>query len=219
MNHFIITRYGLCNSDPGWYASRIPLFRRYLQSLANQTNKNFSVLLLIDDSTPQESITECESLLPDKRFSLSKRGLKEPFPEPVLQTRMDSDDTVANNFVERVQRSIAPGKMLNFENGYILVGATFYRIRYTSNMFLSVWDTESCYQCEHTLMYTKYPVMNIKGEPMWAHSEHPNSWTWAQYGWGKLPCMWRKPYKHLALFPSRPDERFAHFKKAPDRFC
>lgn len=210
MNHYIITRYGLCNSDPEWYTSRIPFFRRYLRSLVNQTNTNFSVLLLVDDATPQESIKECESFLPDDRFSLSKRGLKEPFPKSVIQTRIDSDDSIANNFVECVQKQITPGKMLNFENGYIAVGEACYRIRYTSNMFLSVWDTESCYKYEHTRMHEKYPVINIAGDPMWLHSEHPHSWTWTQHGWGKIPFMWRKPYKRLAFIPSRPDERFVN---------
>jgi len=107
-----------------------------------------------------------------------KRGPKDPFDEPTIQIRIDSDDYIANDFVEKVVDNIKEGHMLYFLNGYIERNNKFYAEQYPNNMFTALWDKKSVYQTAHDLMQRRYPPIAIPGDPMWIHVWHETATTW-----------------------------------------
>ena len=173
-----MTRYGIMNSDPSWYKARLPYVKRYIESLRQQTYKDFQVLLLVDDSIPPECLTDLNRLAFDDRMDISKRGAKDPFDEPTLQIRIDSDDYIANDFVEKVVKHAKPGHVLHFVNGYIERNGRFYEKKYAHNMFLALWARESVYQTAHDLMHKRYETIPIEGDSMWIHVWHETATTW-----------------------------------------
>ena len=161
--HVIMTRFNLATpgresairNRPGWLAERFALFERYcLPSVAGQTCRNFHWILYFDAATPPEfrdRIEACRRIFPFVPYFTGlfpasgwPRSIHETFafqPDMLLTTRLDNDDALALDYVERVQAAVrqaglAPGGY-NFTNGCILGDGALYRLAHPSNAFFS----------------------------------------------------------------------------------
>jgi len=181
MNHTIITRYNVGCIDREWCAERLKLLQeRYLPSLEAQTCQNFRALLIVDRKTPKDMIDELESVLPNGRYivTMAYRENLTLGIENNLTTRLDSDDEVADYFVDEIQRRAKPGHIINFTDGWIEEDDWLHPFSYASSMFLSLYHHErDCYYKEHNHMPLHFPVISIGGMRAWIHVQHPGAIT------------------------------------------
>lgn len=174
----MLTRYGLNNADPAFYRARMDLFKRYyLTSLASQTEKNFTVLLRVDDKFPEESRRELEKVLSryDLNVQITQNWKATMGAGMHITTRMDNDDAIARDFISRVQAAAKPGHMVNFVDGIIEHGGRHYTWSASSNMFLSlVHDEFDAYCQSHTQMVKWFPCISIAvpGRRFWIHVQN-----------------------------------------------
>lgn len=155
---------------PEWLEHRFQLFERYtLPSLSAQTCKDFKWIVLIDRETPQaykERLEGCVERCPnlhiirvrsDKGYlstqvfrEVIQRDMKEVYGEnfkdgQVLTTWMDNDDSLAIDFVERVQQeaaklSVKRPTFIVFHYGlqYFTQREVAVRHRFKNNHFISL---------------------------------------------------------------------------------
>jgi hypothetical protein len=167
--HFLITRFNLAlrhwESDKNgvpvrteeWLWRRFDLFERYcLPSVASQTNKDFSWLVLFDASTPQRfrrkiaGYGELEKFVP-VYVDCIKAGFRKSLVDIVLgqldsdidrviTTRLDNDDAIHRRAVEVIQDSVS-GKefeVINLQDVYYLEGERLCKWRSECNQFVSI---------------------------------------------------------------------------------
>ena len=170
IKHVILTRFNLATpgreqairNQPGWLAERFELFERYcLPSIAAQTNKNFDWIIFFDEQTPAEFKERIESLRKIQEFHPYYTGL---FPADgwadairnvlgaqqertlLLTTRLDNDDGLARDYIDRLQRSAANIRetakpvAFNFTKGFILAQDRLYGHSHKSNAFASLLE-------------------------------------------------------------------------------
>jgi hypothetical protein len=164
--HVLITRFNLATpgreSDirnrPGWLAERFDLFDRHcLPSVAAQTVTDFVWVVLFDEETPapfKERIEACRRVYPFTpvftpmfrgddwiRIISNTAGLCEPW---LLTTRLDNDDALARDFVERLHAEVraAPAERaaFNFTRGFVVCHGRVYALTHTSNAFVSLLE-------------------------------------------------------------------------------
>jgi hypothetical protein len=123
-----------------WLAERIDLLRRFtLPAVAAQTTDAFTWLILCDQGTDLlalEQLREEQRRLPNLRIALTSesrtplvavRAAVRPDVDVLITTRLDSDDAVAEHYLEAVQdyaesfhRSRHDRLLVNFPRGYRL---------------------------------------------------------------------------------------------------
>ena len=168
--HVILTRFNLATpgreqairNQPGWLEHRFQLFERFcLPTIAAQTNKNFLWVIFFDQETPEEFKNRIEHLRHVQEFYPYYTGL---FPSDgwgdairdvlgaqnpqthLLTTRLDNDDGLAFDFVDRLHNSvfeidtIATPIALNFACGFVLARNKLYAHRHKSNAFASLLE-------------------------------------------------------------------------------
>ncbi len=141
--HIIISRFnlGLFGSHTkqdaeNWMDYRLKIFDKYCYpSVASQTNQNFKWLILFDPDTPEkykQIISKYEKVIPIyyKRTPCSLQILVmetikqsiNPDAEFIITTRIDVDDMISKDFVERTQieMPMKHNTQLVFSLGYIL---------------------------------------------------------------------------------------------------
>lgn len=126
INHLILCRFGSGQRSTSFYESRLYLFRQTLYaSLMNQTDKNFTFVLLLNSGLKNEVEGQLRELIESANFAF-KIIRHDPFsnfnlmpelgviieqsclaPGPVIYTRVDGDDCIAPNFNERVLGMVA----------------------------------------------------------------------------------------------------------------
>lgn len=123
-----------------WLASRVELLRRFtVPALAAQSTEDFTWLVLCDETTPPgvlEQLREEVSTVPSLRIALTGpacapltavRAAVRHDADVLITTRLDSDDAVADGYLEAVQdyarsfhRSGHEELLVNFPRGYRL---------------------------------------------------------------------------------------------------
>ena len=163
--HVILTRFNVrwdealdgpsIGTDPAWLENRFKLFERYcLPSVLGQSRSDFSWLLFFDHQTPEPYAQRARALadLHPNIHPIFCRSLPNDFvsesivktiptePEWLLTTRLDNDDGLHEDFVARVQdaQTLERSEVLNCPVGIILHGDRAYRLRHTSNAFISL---------------------------------------------------------------------------------
>jgi hypothetical protein len=120
--HFVITRFSVkffADSPPfprRWLEDRLRLFEAYcLPSVASQTCRDFTWLLLCDESTDGECVDELSDLAsavadgtvvmtsPHRSVLAEITQRVRPDADVLITSRLDSDDAVAVDFVGRIQ--------------------------------------------------------------------------------------------------------------------
>lgn len=118
-----------------WLSFRANLFKTFTYpSIVNQTNQNFTWLILFDENTPKEYITSLGTrFVPllvngDNIHEKVKDIIK--FNNWVLSTNLDSDDALSINFIEELQKTSLEEK--------IIVSGSGFRLRRPENVVLHI---------------------------------------------------------------------------------
>lgn len=169
-------------------------------SLRVQTDKAFSLVVRIDPRDPCllarqaafESVgVPVEYIVPKTDPSLDfhdANNLAGDWPRggPMLQTRLDDDDSIAKDFVERlhhVRYHAAKRVVLSFPSGFDGQIGKVARRRYADSMFLSVYtpkgDNFSIYDMTHNDLWRHHPANRrvVDEKPAWTHIRHPDALT------------------------------------------
>ncbi|MGY6410416.1 MAG: glycosyltransferase [Alkalilacustris sp.] len=201
--HILMTRFNLATpgrelairTQPGWLAGRFELFERYcLPSVAAQRTRDFHWIILFDIDTPQPFKDRIEALravfpftpyytpmFPESGWPDSVRQSFDLDRPLLLTTRLDNDDALAADFVERLHRAVtdagcAPGAY-NFRHGLIRRGDALYLLRHDRNAFFS-WlepvgpDMRTAPSIAHMRLFEAGPVRQIDGRPAWLQIVH-----------------------------------------------
>ena len=200
MKHFIITRFNLklwphdknrrLTRTDEWVKERFRLFETWcLPSIAAQTVKDFTWVLLFDRQTPAEEVekvkayqclcpqiralgVDCkENLHLDFKYTISEIATKltkdSGEEDLVLTTYLDSDDALREDYVEKVQevaRRCKPNTFISFKNGVQLfeqLNIAFHLV-YPENHFIS---------------YLESAKGNVNSVYLWSHvdiNKHPD---------------------------------------------
>lgn len=203
VEHVIMTRFNLATpgrestlrNRPGWLAERFDLFERYcLPAIAGQTNQNFHWVIYFDAATPapfRDRIEACRRVFPFIPYFTGlfpaegwPRSIHECFdfaPRLLLTTRVDNDDALALDYVDRVQQAVsahdmAPGGY-NFTNGYVMGRGAVYRMTHPTNAFFSFLapytdDVITAPSIAHMDLARHGPVTQIGGAGAWMQVVH-----------------------------------------------
>lgn len=201
--HVLMTRFNLATpgkeSDirnrPGWLAERFELFERIcLPSVAAQTCTAFDWIIYFDEGTPEpfrERIAACQrvfpfhayftGLFPGSGWPRSVREVLGVETGLLLSTRLDNDDALAADFVERLHAAVAergaPPGSWNFTNGFVVGSARAYALAHPANPFFS-WlepvgpDMRTAPSIMHLDIADHGPVFQIGGPGAWAQMVH-----------------------------------------------
>ena len=161
--HVIMTRFNLATpgkessirNRTGWLEGRFDLFEKYcLPSVAAQSSSRFQWIIYFDEGTPAVFRSRIEALRKVFPFipyytglfpaSGWPRSIIETFDfktDALLTTRLDNDDALASDFVERLHAEIvkhaAADGAYNFENGFVLSNGKLYCLTHPHNAFFS----------------------------------------------------------------------------------
>ncbi len=206
IKHYLFTRFNVASPGkeqpirlkPGWLDKRFDLFRDLcLPGVKSQTVQSFEWIVLFDEETPQDYknlIGALQTLYPFTAEYTKAYEMDKMAPEIIhrkgdkkegwlLTTRLDSDDVLAVDFMERVYEAIKPLKRqtVNFANGAILglseKATGLYTTRDLSNPFGSLLepytdDIVTIWEKQHIYYKDIAPVMQIEGVPGWLQVVH-----------------------------------------------
>ncbi len=185
-----------------WLVNRIAKFRPCYESVKNQNNKNFEWLLYLDDSTPVtiRNILK-EMLKTHKNFRtiyINKKGAKKnsffcydfnrdfiqrigKLPPFLITTRLDSDDVVFPDFIDRIQKEFKQqdNVAINLSRGiiYNIKKNKKRQIIELSNPFISFIEEtnkniKTVYHWQHPDVRFKVPTKQIIYKPHWIQIVH-----------------------------------------------
>jgi len=202
IQHFIITRFNIVSegretpirNSPGWLDRRFDLFEAYcLPSMAAQTVKAFRWLIYFDEGTPapyRERIARAQQAVDfEARFvgpfweTLVAGDVAErvdPAADLILTSRIDNDDAVAQDFIERIQDEATRTPIncvLNFQHGLALHDGRIYTATDTSNPFTTLVEAGGCpietiWAARHHELGAKWRVRQVQGRPAWLQVVH-----------------------------------------------
>ena len=205
LDHIVITRFAvrLPGSPPPsseWVTSRFDLFERYcLASMRAQTERRFTWLLLIDpelDADLAQRVRAYESESPAIRVRTVAAGdapgaiparvaeLVPPRPSLLLTTRLDNDDAVSTDFVERVRAAALMDSdevphVYVFTSGFELSEGRLYWRSFPRSPFASLLEQHVPGRAPTTIMAAEHeavdqlaPVRAITDPPAWIQVVH-----------------------------------------------
>jgi hypothetical protein len=202
--HVLMTRFNLPTAGresklrdrPGWLAERFSIFERIcLPSVAAQTCRAFDWIIYFDEETPdafRERIAACQKIFPFHAYFTGlfpasgwPRSIREtlaPDAPLLLSTRLDNDDAISCDFIERVHASVradgARPACHNFRNGFVVGGGRVYRLAHPANPFMSrleAWagsDPHTAMGTHHLEIARHGPVRQIEGPAAWVQFVH-----------------------------------------------
>jgi hypothetical protein len=190
--------------DASWLAERFDLFETYcLPSVLAQTCQDFVWLIYFDAATPPAFVERARrgcagranirlmfcDLYDHTLLARDLRAELTPAPEWLLTTRLDNDDGLRRDFVQRVHDNLrfAGAEAINFPNGIVYAGGRAYSHRDESNAFLSLLepfrDFKTVLIVKHPDMAQVAPVRQIEGEPAWLQVIHDTNIRNRVRGW------------------------------------
>jgi hypothetical protein len=205
--HFLMTKFNVRFADwstfrnsntfglPDWMNHRFQLFDRFcFPSIQNQTNKNFTWLVLFDRETrleDRERIGKYQRQLAHmKTVYTTAQTLRQDVNEVIQQdseceyvitTRIDNDDAYREDVIDTVQRKsvLADLAFINFCSGYkySLADHRLYLYEDFSSPFMSLiekkTDAIKTVQFEaHHLIKGRWPLHQIDGGRYWLQVIH-----------------------------------------------
>jgi Putative rhamnosyl transferase len=201
-HHAIVTRFNCArppsvNSDrekalrsrPGWMEERFERYERYcLPTLLAQTDQDFEWLIYFDRHTSPEHLERARRGIasrPNFRVMLcdyySSETLQADFVQDLpdfdgwlLTTRLDNDDSLHREYVERLHKEVRPGtrEAINFPLGLVFGLGKTYLSRQESNAFISLSEPfancQTVYSTPHPDWARVVPVRNVETDfPAW----------------------------------------------------
>jgi hypothetical protein len=213
LQHFVITRFNLRAAysiadregqpvlGPDWMRERIDLFERYcLPSMAHQTTRNFTWLLLLDEETGPEFTArleghreQCPALrtlrLPpiqdDLEIGQRVNSLVDESTDLLLTTRLDNDDAFHERAVETIQAHARNKReFLNFRVGWTQDGKTAWLRSHKYGHFITLVEPRTAEPfltvhngLAHGRSKRLAPVRQIAREPFWMETIHGRNVT------------------------------------------
>lgn len=206
LTHVLLTRFNVptkgreadIRSRTGWLERRFDIFEQFcLPSVAAQTARDFRWIIYFDSATPElfkERIRFAQRIfpfvahfrddLPLHEVICDVRALLKPDSRLLLTTRLDNDDAIARNFVDRLQRATSfqsAGAALNFPDGFSWRDGWVYAARDDSNPFASALETVNDFQTiwarPHALLAEAFRVVQLGGGPAWLQVIHGDNVT------------------------------------------
>ncbi|HOF39809.1 MAG TPA: glycosyltransferase [Candidatus Hydrogenedentes bacterium] len=199
--HFILTRFNVRErpsdtqlvTDPQWLNHRIILFEQFcFPSVKAQTCANFRWLVFFDEATPDEfkerfqayhlEFSNFEPIYltehnPDTVTQAVRQRLAPDTPF-VITTRLDNDDALCRDFIQRVQTEFhhQDAEIINFPFGYIWFKGRLYLYRDSSNPFTTLIEKNGDFSTVlarwHTRLSEIAPIRQAKGKPAWLQVVH-----------------------------------------------
>jgi hypothetical protein len=197
--HFVLTRFNVRNfyhnaeTTDEWLRERMLLFRQYcMPCFRAQSEKSFNWLVFFDSETPEWLRREVQVAAQDLFDPVFVEG---PFSKEVLTrtiaercgtpfaitTRVDNDDAVAVDFIEKIQSCFAEQDLMfvNLVNGAQYAEGKTYLRPYTKNPFSTLIEDISkrppvTVFVEHHYRIDEFaPVINVRtSHPMWLQVIH-----------------------------------------------
>lgn len=205
--HIILTRFNLqydgqsdVHIQAKWLDERFRLFEQYcLPSIVGQTHQGFDWVLLMSDATPATYLTRMEQLIAAHSnihielspYSEDYNPLYKQIGERyigkhdyLLSTRMDSDDMLANTYVEVLQQRLTPtlptNSVLTFLHGvqWFEGHDVAFGVRYRKNHFLNFWEEKGAIRTSLGMDHTQIEEDTLVAvyEPcMWCEIVHQSN--------------------------------------------
>jgi hypothetical protein len=210
MKHYLITPWNVDMVDLEWLKARQILFEKFtLPSVLSQTNKNFEWIIVSDHRTPDSFRKVLDSypatvLYAD--FDLTniklaqtshRRGvrleesiaaplreyLKDVDTDYIITSRLDNDDAISVDHVDKVQRFARERKCdgmpfwLNMQRGYKWCSGNVYPIGALQNPFISMVEEQgellTAYRCSHKVVHKHARMEQVReGHPTWMQVIH-----------------------------------------------
>jgi hypothetical protein len=203
LRHIILTRFNVASPGkeaeirlrPGWLDKRFDLFRRYcLPSVACQSEPAFEWIVVFDRKTPgpgRDEIASLQGAFPFRAHFTDLFRMADITPELagesragdwLLTTRLDSDDILAVDFVERLRERVRVPRrrVINFDKGVILSPTTppaLYETEDDSNPFASLLEPmdgriRTIWGENHLDIFRLGEKENVRGRPAWMQVVH-----------------------------------------------
>lgn len=224
--HLVLTRFNvptpgkesLIRGKPDWLVKRFGLFDTYcFPAMAGQTRKDFIWLVFFDSQTPDDFKRKIDTYRSHPCFtpvyvdSWDERVLPNavaPLVKPehrsLLTTRLDNDDGLSVDHMERLRASCREGDstFLNFTEGTVLHGGRLYRHIHRSNAFLSriepIEGFQSVWAEQHQKVIERFPVRQISGPTAWLQVIHDTNVSNKVRGELTAPSTVMKSFPYLA---------------------
>jgi hypothetical protein len=233
VEHLVITRFNLQpwkgndprrHLDPTWLEGRLEIFRSVCAPCLNhQTIEDFRWFVIVDPRTPRDvrealrSASRHITLVDVASHALKGQATRELVsaactpvePDLILQTRIDSDDAIAPDYLEGLRASLAPGRteFLAYRNGYQLDRRTghVYQRTWPSGPFMSLSQPPSpypisIYDIPHPRVARVAPLRHIETPGMWLQTLHGLNVSSELQDGIPVPAS-----RILARFPIRPE--------------
>ena len=204
MKHAILTQFAIrwpeghrrrrWEQRASWLQYRMELFQRYtVPSVQAQTFKDFDWWLIIDPTFPGLTSRYIDQLRsygkilvadrPTERNTVEEgRLLSEHYKDEwVCSTRLDSDDILRNDFMERVNAEASEEEaFITFRHGYMLKDGKIAPRQFTRNPFVSYVEYanpfRSVYATGHMQVHRqKAPLKIIEDPPGWIQVDHSDN--------------------------------------------
>jgi hypothetical protein len=205
IKHLLLTRFNIQpwkgdrptqHLDPAWLDDRIDLFQRScVPAVEAQTVQDFAWYLLIDPRTPDPTRAALEAASRYVRLievehhaakgdvtrNLVLEACEEGSPDVILQTRVDSDDALAPDYLEVLREEVHGSRkeFLDFPHGYQLDTRHGHVVRRTwpSSPFMNLTQPPSAYPISihdvpHTEVTRIAPLRSIAAHGMWLQVLH-----------------------------------------------
>jgi Putative rhamnosyl transferase len=229
LDHILVTRFNLpskgheslVRAREDWLKNRVMLFERYcLPSVAAQTCRRFSWIIYFDPHSPKwlldwvrnheqkgyfnpyfrEEVLG-EDLCSDIRAVVGRQRGAE-----LLTTNLDNDDSLAVDFLARIQgvARVSARTAIYVGDGLIRRGDVLYRHVDPYNAFCSVresWDAPvTCWTDWHNLLPEQMPAVVLRGNPGWLQVVHGANVS------NRVRGRRTHPVRHRAAFPELLDD-------------
>ena len=204
MRHFLITRYytgdfrkwnpnqkGYLKVDDEWIERRHELFQKFTHpSVMAQTTTDFTWLVLCSDYMKKWDMSWMESQNVRVLYGFNKYfknnsialapvidALLLPSDDAVITTRLDSDDAISTNFMNRSRAMAEEGSVTTWERGYRLYKGQVYEAFNLKNHFISFAETRhsarrTVYEKSHQAMVNHYPTVVEHDDHGWLEVIH-----------------------------------------------
>jgi hypothetical protein len=156
-------------------------------SLAAQTRKDFGLVVRMDpgDVFYPERVDAFASVGVPLTIIHSPGGkvdirdycnLDGEWPKPELQTRMDDDDAISLDFVERLQERAKEPGVYSFPHGLVHNGGRIAARMYPDNQFLSYIGPDNIYSTDHNRFFRdRLPQHVVDRDLAWMWVLHRHS--------------------------------------------
>lgn len=195
-DHFIITHFHTTHparnylGSEAWLRHRIPIFEKYcLPSVLNQTRRDFTWVLLCSSDSPPWLVHYLQTLplenkqvvpldVPATSEAIAPVIADMAAEDLVITTRLDSDDAIANTFVDRTRavRSQSLPYVVNPLLGLRLTASGLLRASDPGSPFATMFEGRRNVQtvfCEsHHDLHLKFDVIQLRDSVTWMQVIH-----------------------------------------------